>query len=39
MKNNKGFTLVEILAIVAIIAVIMGAAGVGVTSIVQSQKK
>ena len=39
MKNNKGFTLVEILAIVAIIAVIMSAAGVGVTSIVQSQKK
>lgn len=39
MKNKKGFTLVEILAIVVIIVIIMSAAGVGVLTIVQNQRK
>ena len=37
--NNKGFTLVELLAVVGILSVVMGIASVGVISAINASKK
>ena len=39
MKNKKGFTLVELLAVVVILALIMGIAVVSVGSVISSSKE
>ena len=39
MNNKNGFTLVEILAAVAILAVLATAAGLGITSSINKQKQ
>jgi type IV pilus assembly protein PilA len=39
MKNKKGFTLVELLAVIVILALIMGIAVVSIGSVLQSSKK
>ena len=39
MNNRKGFTLVEILAVIAILAVLATAAGIGVTSSISKQRQ
>ena len=39
MINKKGFTLVEVLVVVAILAVISTAAGLGITTCLPSRRK
>ena len=39
MKNNRGFTLVELLAVIAILAIIIIMALIGVTTILNYSKK
>ena len=39
MKNNKGFTLVELLAVIVVLAIVMGLAVVGITSVLESTRK
>ena len=39
MLNNKGFTLVEIMAVVAILAILIAGAGLAVTSVINRQKQ
>ncbi len=38
MLNNKGFTLVELMAVIAILAIILVSAGLAVTSVINRQK-
>ena len=38
MKNKKGFTLVELLAVIVILALIMGVAIVGIGNVISSSK-
>ncbi len=38
MKNKKGFTLVELLAVIVILALIMGIAVVGITTVINKAK-
>ena len=38
-KNNKGFTLVELLAVIVVLAIVMGLAVVGITSVLDSTRK
>ena len=38
MKNKKGFTLVELLAVIVILALIMGVAIVGIVNVISSSK-
>lgn len=39
MKNKKGFTLVELLAVIVILALIMGVAIVGIGNVISSSKE
>ncbi len=39
MMNNKGFTLVEIMAVIAILAILIAGAGIAVTSVINRQKQ
>ena len=39
LKNNKGFTLVELLAVIVVLAIVMGLAVVGITSVLDSTRK
>ena len=38
MLNNKGFTLVEIMAVIAILAILLTSVGLVVTSVINKQK-
>jgi len=38
MLNNKGFTLIEIMAVIAILAILIAGAGLAVTSVINRQK-
>ena len=38
MMNNKGFTLVEVMAVIAILAILITGAGLAVTSVINRQK-
>ena len=38
MKNNKGFTLVELLAVIVILALVMGIASVSMTSVLSNSR-
>jgi len=39
LKNNKGFTLVELLAVIVVLAIVMGLAVVGITSVLDNTRK
>ena len=39
LKNKKGFTLVELLAVIVVLAIVMGLAVVGITSVLDSTRK
>lgn len=39
IKNNKGFTLVELLAVIVVLAIVMSLAVVGITSVLESTRK
>ena len=39
MKNNKGFTLVELLAVIVVLAIVMGIAAVAITSVLDNTRK
>ena len=39
LKNKKGFTLVELLAVIVVLAIVMGLAVVGITSVLESTRK
>lgn len=39
MKNNKGFTLVELLAVIVVLAIVMGIAAVAITNVLDSTRK
>ena len=38
-RNNKGFTLVELLAVIVVLAIVMGLAVVGITSVLDNTRK
>ena len=37
--NNKGFTLVELLAVIVVLAIVMGIAAVAITNVLDSTRK
>lgn len=39
MKNKKGFTLVELLAVIVVLAIVMGIAAVAITNVLDSTRK
>lgn len=39
LKNNKGFTLVELLAVIVVLAIVMGIAAVAITSVLNNTRK
>ena len=39
MKNNKGFTLVELLAVIVVLAIVMGLAVVGISQVLDNTRK
>ena len=39
LKNKKGFTLVELLAVIVVLAIVMGMAVVGITSVLDNTRK
>ena len=39
LKNKKGFTLVELLAVIVVLAIVMGLAVVGITSVLENTRK
>ena len=39
LKNRKGFTLVELLAVIVVLAIVMGMAVVGITSVLENTRK
>ena len=39
MKNNKGFTLVELLTVIVILAIILAIAVPGISKILEGQRK
>ncbi|MBR3660751.1 MAG: prepilin-type N-terminal cleavage/methylation domain-containing protein [Bacilli bacterium] len=39
LNNKKGFTLVELLAVIVVLAIVMGLAVVGITSVLDSTRK
>ena len=39
MKNNKGFTLVELLAVIVVLAIVMGLAAVAITNVLENTRK
>ena len=39
IKNNDGFTLVELLAVIVVLAIVMGLAVVGITSVLDNTRK
>ncbi len=39
VRNNKGFTLVELLAVIVVLAVVMGIAAVAITGVLDSTRK
>ena len=39
IRNNKGFTLVELLAVIVVLAIVMGLAVVGITSVLDNTRK
>ena len=39
LKNNKGFTLVELLAVIVVLAIVMGIAAVAITNVLDSTRK
>ena len=38
-KNNKGFTLVELLAVIVVLAIVMGLAAVAITNVLENTRK
>ena len=38
-KNNKGFTLVELLAVIVVLAIVMGLAAVAITGVLENTRK
>lgn len=38
-KNKKGFTLVELLAVIVILAIVMGLAAVAITSVLNNTRR
>lgn len=39
IRNKKGFTLVELLAVIVVLAIVMGIAAVGITSVLNNTRK
>ena len=39
MKSKKGFTLVELLAVIVVLAIVMGIAAVAITNVLDSTRK
>ena len=39
MKNKKGFTLVELLAVIVVLAIVMGIAAVAITNVLDTTRK
>ena len=39
LRNNKGFTLVELLAVIVVLAIVMGLAVVGITAVLENTRK
>ena len=39
MKNNKAFTLVELLAVIVVLAIVMGLAAVAITGVLENTRK
>ena len=39
IKNNNGFTLVELLAVIVVLAIVMGLAVVGISSVLENTRK
>ena len=39
IKNNRGFTLVELLAVIVVLAIVMGLAVVGITAVLENTRK
>lgn len=39
LKNDKGFTLVELLAVIVVLAIVMGIAAVAITNVLDSTRK